>query len=187
MAPARPLSLSSEPGPALPPWPVSAGSREGQCHPRQCRPGWLRALRVAVPAGLRRWLSSPAPVPRICVVGSGPAGFYTAQHILKVPGWDLAVSGAQQLRGWLSGLLAPLQPGLCFWGAAWGSPDPTGSSWGSLVGVGAAAFIPALPLGRPFRIYVGFIPSDFSRSKSSAGICLAQSCCHPAGMTLTVC
>ncbi|XP_042720938.1 NADPH:adrenodoxin oxidoreductase, mitochondrial [Lagopus leucura] len=34
-------------------------------------------------AGLRRWLSSRAPAPRICVVGSGPAGFYTAQHILK--------------------------------------------------------------------------------------------------------
>ncbi|NXC21604.1 ADRO protein, partial [Corythaeola cristata] len=28
--------------------------------------------------------------PRLCVVGSGPAGFYTAQHILKVPEWDLA-------------------------------------------------------------------------------------------------
>lgn len=38
------------------------------------------------PAGLRRWLSSRAPAPRICVVGSGPAGFYTAQHILKVAG-----------------------------------------------------------------------------------------------------
>ncbi|XP_040505841.2 NADPH:adrenodoxin oxidoreductase, mitochondrial isoform X8 [Gallus gallus] len=35
------------------------------------------------PGGLRRWLSSRAPAPRICVVGSGPAGFYTAQHILK--------------------------------------------------------------------------------------------------------
>ncbi|XP_040505844.1 NADPH:adrenodoxin oxidoreductase, mitochondrial isoform X6 [Gallus gallus] len=40
---------------------------------------------MAAPArvGLRRWLSSRAPAPRICVVGSGPAGFYTAQHILK--------------------------------------------------------------------------------------------------------
>ncbi|XP_053938975.1 NADPH:adrenodoxin oxidoreductase, mitochondrial isoform X2 [Cuculus canorus] len=35
------------------------------------------------PLGLKRWLSSSAPAPRICVVGSGPAGFYTAQHILK--------------------------------------------------------------------------------------------------------
>ncbi|XP_025902636.1 NADPH:adrenodoxin oxidoreductase, mitochondrial [Nothoprocta perdicaria] len=30
-------------------------------------------------AGLRRWLSAP----RLCVVGGGPAGFYTAQHLLK--------------------------------------------------------------------------------------------------------
>ncbi|KAF2980481.1 hypothetical protein EK904_006055 [Melospiza melodia maxima] len=34
--------------------------------------------------GLRRWLCSAAPAPRVCVVGSGPAGFYTAQHILKL-------------------------------------------------------------------------------------------------------
>nr|XP_047920169.1 NADPH:adrenodoxin oxidoreductase, mitochondrial isoform X2 [Anser cygnoides] len=34
-------------------------------------------------AGARRWLSSRAPAPRVCVVGSGPAGFYTAQHLLK--------------------------------------------------------------------------------------------------------
>ncbi|XP_062495856.1 NADPH:adrenodoxin oxidoreductase, mitochondrial isoform X1 [Pezoporus occidentalis] len=36
-----------------------------------------------VPGGLRRWLCSAAAAPRVCVVGSGPAGFYTAQHILK--------------------------------------------------------------------------------------------------------
>ncbi|XP_066056747.1 NADPH:adrenodoxin oxidoreductase, mitochondrial [Chamaea fasciata] len=41
------------------------------------------------PLGLRRWLSSPAPAPRVCVVGSGPAGFYTAQHILKHHGGAL--------------------------------------------------------------------------------------------------
>ncbi|XP_032858242.1 NADPH:adrenodoxin oxidoreductase, mitochondrial isoform X2 [Tyto alba] len=35
------------------------------------------------PGGFRRWLASAAPAPRVCVVGSGPAGFYTAQHILK--------------------------------------------------------------------------------------------------------
>uniref|UniRef100_A0A8B9SVZ7 Ferredoxin reductase n=1 Tax=Anas platyrhynchos TaxID=8839 RepID=A0A8B9SVZ7_ANAPL len=34
-------------------------------------------------AGARRWLSSRSPAPRVCVVGSGPAGFYTAQHLLK--------------------------------------------------------------------------------------------------------
>ncbi|KAM6377025.1 NADPH:adrenodoxin oxidoreductase, mitochondrial isoform 1-T1 [Pluvialis apricaria] len=44
-----------------------------------------------VPGGFKRWLSSSSssssssatPAPRVCVVGSGPAGFYTAQHILK--------------------------------------------------------------------------------------------------------
>ncbi|XP_067164425.1 NADPH:adrenodoxin oxidoreductase, mitochondrial isoform X1 [Apteryx mantelli] len=36
-----------------------------------------------VPGGFKRWLSSQARAPRVCVVGSGPAGFYTAQHILK--------------------------------------------------------------------------------------------------------
>uniref|UniRef100_A0A8C3J1R9 NADPH:adrenodoxin oxidoreductase, mitochondrial n=1 Tax=Calidris pygmaea TaxID=425635 RepID=A0A8C3J1R9_9CHAR len=42
-----------------------------------------------VPRGFKRWLSSSSsssssgPAPRVCVVGSGPAGFYTAQHILK--------------------------------------------------------------------------------------------------------
>ncbi|XP_038013379.1 NADPH:adrenodoxin oxidoreductase, mitochondrial isoform X1 [Motacilla alba alba] len=41
------------------------------------------------PLGLRRWLSSAAPAPRVCVVGSGPAGFYTAQHILKHHGGAL--------------------------------------------------------------------------------------------------
>ncbi|XP_068769524.1 NADPH:adrenodoxin oxidoreductase, mitochondrial isoform X2 [Struthio camelus] len=35
------------------------------------------------PGGLKRWLSSQGLAPRVCVVGSGPAGFYTAQHILK--------------------------------------------------------------------------------------------------------
>uniref|UniRef100_A0A8C9G4C9 NADPH:adrenodoxin oxidoreductase, mitochondrial n=1 Tax=Pavo cristatus TaxID=9049 RepID=A0A8C9G4C9_PAVCR len=47
------------------------------------RLGRLHPLCPFSPAGLRRWLSSRAPAPRICVVGSGPAGFYTAQHILK--------------------------------------------------------------------------------------------------------
>ncbi|XP_016158346.1 PREDICTED: NADPH:adrenodoxin oxidoreductase, mitochondrial isoform X3 [Ficedula albicollis] len=41
------------------------------------------------PLGLRRCLSSLAPAPRVCVVGSGPAGFYTAQHILKHHGGAL--------------------------------------------------------------------------------------------------
>jgi len=33
---------------------------------------------------LARLFSSVGPVPHIAVVGSGPAGFYTAQQLLKV-------------------------------------------------------------------------------------------------------
>uniref|UniRef100_A0A8D2LBN6 NADPH:adrenodoxin oxidoreductase, mitochondrial n=1 Tax=Varanus komodoensis TaxID=61221 RepID=A0A8D2LBN6_VARKO len=47
---------------------------------------WLMGLFcfVAVlPAGIERLLSTAESVPRICVVGSGPAGFYTAQYLLK--------------------------------------------------------------------------------------------------------
>ncbi|XP_052543966.1 NADPH:adrenodoxin oxidoreductase, mitochondrial isoform X5 [Tympanuchus pallidicinctus] len=64
---------------------MAAPARAGAC----CRAGRGAAGRPAsaalylLPAGLRRWLSSRTPAPRICVVGSGPAGFYTAQHILK--------------------------------------------------------------------------------------------------------
>lgn len=49
------------------------------------------------PPGARRWLSSCAPAPRVCVVGSGPAGFYTAQHLLKVPGRGM---GLGVVPGW---------------------------------------------------------------------------------------
>lgn len=119
------------------------------------------------------------------MVGSGPAGFYTAQHILKVPGWDLGVGEGRDLlaEGGISvlpgskgvgerfcGLLAPLQPSLCGWGAAWGSPDPTKSSWVPLPGVSIAAIVPALPLGCAGRTQAWpgcreFSPSDFSRIK----------------------
>ncbi|XP_034264598.1 NADPH:adrenodoxin oxidoreductase, mitochondrial [Pantherophis guttatus] len=34
-------------------------------------------------AGIKRLLSTAEFRPRICIVGSGPAGFYTAQHLLK--------------------------------------------------------------------------------------------------------
>ncbi|KAJ8399742.1 hypothetical protein AAFF_G00408470 [Aldrovandia affinis] len=34
--------------------------------------------------GLRRLASTPDSCPRVCVVGGGPAGFYTAQHLLKI-------------------------------------------------------------------------------------------------------
>ncbi|XP_044527582.1 NADPH:adrenodoxin oxidoreductase, mitochondrial [Gracilinanus agilis] len=38
---------------------------------------------AATPLGFRQLLSTLELVPHICVVGSGPAGFYTAQHLLK--------------------------------------------------------------------------------------------------------
>lgn len=85
--------------------PLAGG---GSCGPTPC-------LSLS-PAGLRRCLSSPAPAPRICVVGSGPAGFYTAQHILKVPGWGLAAGQGGDL---------PTERGISalssFWGALVGS------------------------------------------------------------------
>ncbi|TRY77055.1 hypothetical protein TCAL_13814 [Tigriopus californicus] len=34
-------------------------------------------------ASFRRYTSTEGPAPRVCVVGSGPAGFYTAQHLLN--------------------------------------------------------------------------------------------------------
>ncbi|XP_026523033.1 NADPH:adrenodoxin oxidoreductase, mitochondrial [Notechis scutatus] len=47
----------------------------------------LSALGVLPPkgplAGIKRLLSTAEFRPRICIVGSGPAGFYTAQHLLK--------------------------------------------------------------------------------------------------------
>nr|XP_020661971.1 NADPH:adrenodoxin oxidoreductase, mitochondrial isoform X1 [Pogona vitticeps] len=51
--------------------------------------GWkrVRALRVLLPqgslAGIKRSFSTSEVIPRVCIVGSGPAGFYTAQHLLK--------------------------------------------------------------------------------------------------------
>lgn len=159
------------------------GSREGP------RPGLgvstacgLTTSLPSAPAGFKRWLSSPVPAPRVCVVGSGPAGFYTAQHILKVPGWDLAAGEGRDLpaEGGTSllpgskgvgerfcGLPAPFQPALWCWGAAWGSPDPTGSSLPPSPGVGAAAPVAALPLGHPGRTQAWpgcceFSPRDFS-------------------------
>ncbi|XP_072208189.1 NADPH:adrenodoxin oxidoreductase, mitochondrial isoform X3 [Excalfactoria chinensis] len=50
---------------------------------RGLRSGTAEAMAAPARVGLRRWLSARAPAPKICVVGSGPAGFYTAQHILK--------------------------------------------------------------------------------------------------------
>lgn len=71
-----------------PAWVRGAGWVRGGCGAgRGARgPAGITRSVPSSPAGLRRWLSSRAPAPRICVVGSGPAGFYTAQHILKVAG-----------------------------------------------------------------------------------------------------
>ncbi|XP_075418298.1 NADPH:adrenodoxin oxidoreductase, mitochondrial [Tenrec ecaudatus] len=48
-------------------------------------PAWLRTrppLARNLPSS-RRPFSTQEQIPQICVVGSGPAGFYTAQHLLK--------------------------------------------------------------------------------------------------------
>ncbi|XP_069808548.1 NADPH:adrenodoxin oxidoreductase, mitochondrial isoform X2 [Dendropsophus ebraccatus] len=43
----------------------------------------LPARKLPAAGSLERSLSSKPPAPQICIVGSGPAGFYTAQHLLK--------------------------------------------------------------------------------------------------------
>ncbi|KAM4663051.1 NADPH:adrenodoxin oxidoreductase, mitochondrial [Discoglossus pictus] len=56
------------------------------------RAGWILGLsrrvllysgRLGAAGGSHRHLSSAPHSPHICIVGSGPAGFYTAQHLLK--------------------------------------------------------------------------------------------------------
>ncbi|KAJ8363601.1 hypothetical protein SKAU_G00124320 [Synaphobranchus kaupii] len=42
-----------------------------------------KCSRAAITSGLRRLACTPSSCPRVCIVGGGPAGFYTAQHILK--------------------------------------------------------------------------------------------------------
>ncbi|KAI1896693.1 hypothetical protein AGOR_G00097390 [Albula goreensis] len=42
-----------------------------------------KCSRTAKFTGLRRLASTTDPHPRVCVIGGGPAGFYTAQHLLK--------------------------------------------------------------------------------------------------------
>lgn len=39
---------------------------------------------TCLPSGFLQQFSTQEQPPQICVVGSGPAGFYTAQHLLKV-------------------------------------------------------------------------------------------------------
>ncbi|KAG8564993.1 hypothetical protein GDO81_012658 [Engystomops pustulosus] len=43
----------------------------------------VRTVPAARRTGSERRLSSKPQTPQICIVGSGPAGFYTAQHLLK--------------------------------------------------------------------------------------------------------
>lgn len=115
---------------------MAAPARAGAC----CRAGWGAAGRPAsaalslLPAELRRWLSSRAPAPRICVVGSGPAGFYTAQHILKVAGPGLGPTEGSGSSGDVGAVLwAPLLT------AARSGPGPAGSSFLCGAGTGCAA------------------------------------------------
>ncbi|XP_064179355.1 NADPH:adrenodoxin oxidoreductase, mitochondrial isoform X4 [Anguilla rostrata] len=42
-----------------------------------------KCTRATVTSGLRRLACTPSSCPRVCIVGGGPAGFYTAQHLLK--------------------------------------------------------------------------------------------------------
>lgn len=44
----------------------------------------LPSIRSLSPPGFRQQFSTQEQGPQICVVGSGPAGFYTTQHLLKV-------------------------------------------------------------------------------------------------------
>jgi len=86
------------------------------------------------PAGLQRWLSSAGPAPRLCVVGSGPAGFYTAQHLLKVPGPGRGgrTHGGLPAEGGISALLrAPGDRG-----ALLGAPGPVSGCRGGCLGQG---------------------------------------------------
>ncbi|CAH1273967.1 FDXR [Branchiostoma lanceolatum] len=59
----------------------------GMLHRWFCRtstPGPSRWLsRTSTPGQLRWFCQTSTPGPHVCIVGSGPAGFYTAQHILK--------------------------------------------------------------------------------------------------------
>uniref|UniRef100_A0A2K5REX7 NADPH:adrenodoxin oxidoreductase, mitochondrial n=1 Tax=Cebus imitator TaxID=2715852 RepID=A0A2K5REX7_CEBIM len=45
---------------------------------------WTRPLSAGSTPSFRHQFSTQEKTPQICVVGSGPAGFYTAQHLLKV-------------------------------------------------------------------------------------------------------
>ncbi|XP_032097653.1 NADPH:adrenodoxin oxidoreductase, mitochondrial isoform X3 [Sapajus apella] len=44
---------------------------------------WTRPLSTGSTPSFRHQFSTQEKTPQICVVGSGPAGFYTAQHLLK--------------------------------------------------------------------------------------------------------
>ncbi|XP_037596936.1 NADPH:adrenodoxin oxidoreductase, mitochondrial isoform X4 [Cebus imitator] len=46
---------------------------------------WTRPLSAGSTPSFRHQFSTQEKTPQICVVGSGPAGFYTAQHLLKHP------------------------------------------------------------------------------------------------------
>ncbi|KAI2584926.1 ferredoxin reductase [Homo sapiens] len=59
--------------------------------------------------------STQEKTPQICVVGSGPAGFYTAQHLLKLPPCSPAAPPGP--RGHLRETACALWPGALWCGA----------------------------------------------------------------------
>ena len=56
------------------------------------------ASSVACSAAARRFSTAPScQSPRVCIVGSGPAGFYTAQHLLSQGPPDLTIDLVERL------------------------------------------------------------------------------------------
>ncbi|KAB1265486.1 NADPH:adrenodoxin oxidoreductase; mitochondrial [Camelus dromedarius] len=53
--------------------------------------------RSRTPLGFCQQFSTQEQTPQICVVGSGPAGFYTAQHLLKGPSLTLSPTSCRPL------------------------------------------------------------------------------------------
>nr|XP_020858221.1 NADPH:adrenodoxin oxidoreductase, mitochondrial isoform X2 [Phascolarctos cinereus] len=65
-------------------WPWLSMAPQGWGYWRwAARPRALLLPGAAFPFGFRQLFSTLELAPHICVVGSGPAGFYTAQHLLK--------------------------------------------------------------------------------------------------------
>lgn len=149
--------------------------------------GAITASVSFIPPGFKRWLSSSSsssygPAPRVCVVGSGPAGFYTAQHILKVPGWALAMDEGRETpaEGGISMLPGSKRVGEWVWGLL--GVALASQSLGPLR-LGWALLPPSLPCPWAIQARPRFSTSDFAGINLAAETCLAPSCCHPTRMT----